>query len=196
MVKKKGNILVVVLSTVLIVSVGVFGYFFLQSKKQVATPLTWEECINNPNHRPMMELFFPLICRLSDGRSVIQPLSDEEKKKLQPPTNNKVTCGGWDTSGEIICKCSGEITKQVCPAEAASCDAGSYFCSGSCGTCCYKGVGENSKYSSCDTNTTSPSDQNPQGTFCGGFAGKPCAAGYKCQLDGNYPDAGGKCTKN
>ncbi|MBI2134258.1 hypothetical protein HYU11_06300, partial [Candidatus Woesearchaeota archaeon] len=29
--------------------------------------------------------------------------------------------------------------------------------------------------------------------FCGGIAGIQCCNGYKCQLDGNYPDAGGTC---
>lgn len=37
------------------------------------------------------------------------------------------------------------------------------------------------------------------GAFCGGFAANlpeyQCPSGYKCQLDGNYPDAGGKCVK-
>lgn len=42
-------------------------------------------------------------------------------------------------------------------------------------------------------------DQNVEGRFCGGFAANlpenQCPKGYKCQLDGNYPDAGGKCVK-
>ncbi len=41
-------------------------------------------------------------------------------------------------------------------------------------------------------------DQDRTGTeniFCGGFAGTVCPLGYKCQLDGNYPDAGGRCIK-
>jgi hypothetical protein len=29
--------------------------------------------------------------------------------------------------------------------------------------------------------------------FCGGFAGITCPAGYTCELDGTYPDAGGTC---
>lgn len=33
------------------------------------------------------------------------------------------------------------------------------------------------------------------GTFCGGFAGTVCPEGYKCQLEGNYPDASGTCIK-
>lgn len=31
------------------------------------------------------------------------------------------------------------------------------------------------------------------GQFCGGTAGIPCPAGYRCELEGSYPDAGGKC---
>lgn len=42
-------------------------------------------------------------------------------------------------------------------------------------------------------------DQNIEGRFCGGIAANlpenQCPEGYKCQLDGNYPDAGGKCVK-
>lgn len=38
-----------------------------------------------------------------------------------------------------------------------------------------------------------------EGEFCGGIAANlpenKCPSGYKCQLDGNYPDAGGKCVK-
>lgn len=39
-------------------------------------------------------------------------------------------------------------------------------------------------------------DQNPKGAFCGGIAGTPCPKGYKCQLEGRYPDAGGTCVLN
>lgn len=31
------------------------------------------------------------------------------------------------------------------------------------------------------------------GQFCGGIAAIGCPTGYECKLDGNYPDAGGKC---
>ena len=31
--------------------------------------------------------------------------------------------------------------------------------------------------------------------FCGGIAGISCPEGFTCKLDGNYPDAGGKCIK-
>ena len=29
--------------------------------------------------------------------------------------------------------------------------------------------------------------------FCGGIAGKRCASGLTCKIEGNFPDAGGKC---
>lgn len=39
-------------------------------------------------------------------------------------------------------------------------------------------------------------DKNSTGDgFCGGIAGIPCPSGYRCLLDGDYPDAGGKCQK-
>jgi len=34
-----------------------------------------------------------------------------------------------------------------------------------------------------------------EGQFCGGITGRVCPEGYSCKLDGNYPDAGGVCTK-
>lgn len=34
-----------------------------------------------------------------------------------------------------------------------------------------------------------------EGQFCGGLAGLECPSRYACQLEGNYPDAGGVCTK-
>ena len=36
-------------------------------------------------------------------------------------------------------------------------------------------------------------DECCAGQFCGGIAGIPCPQGYQCTLDGDYPDAGGKC---
>lgn len=49
----------------------------------------------------------------------------------------------------------------------------------------------------------SPANDNPipnsrvkgEGEMCGGIAGFICAEGLKCQMEGNYPDAGGICVK-
>jgi len=35
--------------------------------------------------------------------------------------------------------------------------------------------------------------QGQKDNFCGGISGIACPDGYTCQLDGNYPDAGGHC---
>lgn len=47
--------------------------------------------------------------------------------------------------------------------------------------------------------TTSPTQEPIEGRFCGGIAaGLPeyqCPEGYKCHLDGDYPDAGGRCVR-
>ncbi len=37
---------------------------------------------------------------------------------------------------------------------------------------------------------------NQEGKFCGGIVNIACPEGYNCVLDGNYPDAGGKCVPN
>lgn len=36
---------------------------------------------------------------------------------------------------------------------------------------------------------------NNEGEFCGGITGTQCCSGLTCQLEGTYPDAGGKCVK-
>lgn len=76
-------------------------------------------------------------------------------------------CGGWNTSGEIICECSGQISKSVCPAGAA-CDSGTYTCSGSCGKCCYTGIAENNKYPKCTDNFACPGQKTIDCTPCTG----------------------------
>lgn len=42
-------------------------------------------------------------------------------------------------------------------------------------------------------------ETSTEGKFCGGIAANlpqnQCPDGYRCQLEGNYPDAGGKCVK-
>lgn len=44
------------------------------------------------------------------------------------------------------------------------------------------------------TSSASPvSTTSSQEKFCGGIMGLPCPTGYYCELDSNYPDAGGNC---
>ena len=50
--------------------------------------------------------------------------------------------------------------------------------------------------STLEFSSTTPSqktEKSSDGVFCGGFAGVACPEGHRCVLDGNYPDAGGKC---
>ncbi|MCL5003971.1 MAG: hypothetical protein M1352_01725 [Patescibacteria group bacterium] len=43
-------------------------------------------------------------------------------------------------------------------------------------------------------------DQSAEGKFCGGIGANlsqnQCPSGYRCQLDGSHPDAGGRCVKS
>lgn len=43
---------------------------------------------------------------------------------------------------------------------------------------------------STSTSSASPTSEDK---MCGGIMGLPCPTGYYCELDGNYPDASGKC---
>lgn len=47
----------------------------------------------------------------------------------------------------------------------------------------------------CGANGTNARQPAKEGEFCGGIAGFACESGLSCKLDGDYPDAGGKCEK-
>lgn len=51
--------------------------------------------------------------------------------------------------------------------------------------------GPNCEFAPCPTLKKTNNEKG----FCGGIAGIECSKGYICQLDGNYPDAGGTCIK-
>lgn len=70
-------------------------------------------------------------------------------------------------------------------AKEAVCSSGYYSCADSSGC----------KTKCCKDTSTPPPPPPSQGQFCGGMVGAKCPAGYRCQLDGNYPDAGGVCIK-
>jgi hypothetical protein len=42
---------------------------------------------------------------------------------------------------------------------------------------------------------TRPLELNATTQFCGGIAAFGCPSGWECALDGDYPDAGGKCVR-
>jgi len=106
-------------------------------------------------------LFVSLIILLgyNNKSKIIQEATIQSSPTITPnkispfmlPTSSKVQsniCGGWDTSGEIICACSGTLIKSTCPPNVI-CDGSSYTCTGTCGKCCYKGVAENTEYPKC-----------------------------------------------
>lgn len=81
---QKGNIVLIVLPMLLVIGVAVGGYLYLQNQNKVENqPLTWEECIKVPG--AILQTSYPGRCVTPDGRSVVQPISDEDKKNLQPP---------------------------------------------------------------------------------------------------------------
>lgn len=68
--------------------------------------------------------------------------------KFLDQNQTKQACGEWNPGGEIICECSGKLTKSACP-KGAICDGEAYYCDGICGQCCYKGGSETSFYPKC-----------------------------------------------
>lgn len=69
----------------LIILISLAAYLALQNQRPIG-PLTWEECLKAPNAR--ITTSYPGTCYHPDGRSVEQPLSEEEKRDLQPPVDN------------------------------------------------------------------------------------------------------------
>lgn len=68
-------------------------------------------------------------------------------------------------------------SQKACTQEAKLCPDGSYV----------GRSGPNCEFAACPV--------TKEGTFCGGIAGINCPLNYKCELDGNYPDAGGWCRR-
>lgn len=84
--------------------------------------------------------------------------------KTQTGTNDVkgVACGGWDTYGDVMCTCDGELEKPPCPANA-SCDGGSYTCYGKCGTCtCFQGRADLGREITCGGRDTYSGKRNTQ----------------------------------
>jgi len=74
----------VVLILVLLAATGVFAYQNWQLRQQLNAPTTYAECIKTPGS--ILQESYPATCITKDGkRSFKQILTDEEKKKLQPP---------------------------------------------------------------------------------------------------------------
>lgn len=134
-------------------------YLYLQNQqlKNQITVTNFDEC--SLVKGATIQYSYPATCVMPSGEKFVQELTDEEMNSLVSPednsqsgkgeeTNNIVKCGGWDSSGEIICECKGNLIKPECPQDRA-CDSGDYLCQGECGSCCYKGAFDNPAYPKC-----------------------------------------------
>lgn len=68
---------------VIVIAIG--GFLFWQRDQVKPTPkeVTWEECTKLPG-AVIMESY-PAQCSAPDGSHAVQPLSEQEKKGLEPP---------------------------------------------------------------------------------------------------------------
>ena len=100
---------------IVIVSAALVGYLYFQNRELKSsaprsTTLTWEECLKLP--KAIIQESYPGVCRLPDGRSAVQPLSEEEKKKLQPPDPTRESTGSPEKTEGSFC---GGFAGKLCP---------------------------------------------------------------------------------
>jgi hypothetical protein len=92
---QKGLTPILVVALITVISLGVAGgvYYWNDQQKQKSIN-SFEECAAAGN--PVMESY-PAQCRIKDGRHFIQQISEEEKKKLQPPesTSSASETSNW-----------------------------------------------------------------------------------------------------
>jgi putative hemolysin len=70
--------------------------------------------------------------------------------KCEYSSITQVLCGGWDTFGDVVCKCNGTVHKEPCPANTV-CDSGNTWCNGICSICtCYSGPSSGNKVVNCN----------------------------------------------
>jgi hypothetical protein len=80
------------------------------------------------------------------------PGNTQAQNPVQPGNTvaGAVPCGGWDTFGEVVCGCAGQLDKDICPSDA-QCDGETYLCKGICGACrCYRGQASGKNEIPCD----------------------------------------------
>lgn len=80
---RRGNIGLILGGVLTIAAIAVAGFFLWQKSqvKSVSIEVSWEKCIKDPTARIMES--YPMRCVTDDGRYAVQPLPEEEKKKLQ-----------------------------------------------------------------------------------------------------------------
>ncbi len=86
MSQKKGNIILFLVGLLGLLAIGLAGYFYWSHFTAVSRDkktLTWDDCLKIPAARMLNT--YPGQCVTPDGRKIVQPLSPEEQKQLQPP---------------------------------------------------------------------------------------------------------------
>src|SRR3989338_1824594 len=92
MKSRKGNVFLVLAGVLAILAFAVGGYLYLSgAQEKPPKEISCEECIKLPGAK--VQYSYPGQCVTSDGQKAIQPLSDEEKKKLEPPSETS----SWKT---------------------------------------------------------------------------------------------------
>src|SRR3989338_7640514 len=92
MKSRKGNVFLVLAGVLAILAFAVGGYLYISgAQEKPPKEISWEECIKLPGAK--VQYSYPGQCVTSDGQKAIQPLSDEEKKKLEPPSETS----SWKT---------------------------------------------------------------------------------------------------
>jgi len=135
----------ILMIVVVVLAIGVIGGFYLGK--------TFYKPGVTPTPGVNLETFCTMDAKICpDGSSVgrVPPDCNFSPCPEGSDTPTVLPCGGWNTSGEIICECSGKLIRSSCP-DGAQCDSGTYSCEGVCGECCYKGIAERTDYPSCSS---------------------------------------------
>lgn len=144
--KTRPNLVILITAGVITLAIGIsVGLALWKYSPKPNKPLTpdqspvqissYDDCVKAKSS--LIQESYPTICVTAAGQRFIQPI----------PTDS-VSCGGWDTSGEIVCECSGKLVKPSCSPNGV-CDGQTYLCEGQCWQCCYKGFAENNQYPKC-----------------------------------------------
>jgi len=150
----------------------------------VTKPTNYQECAARSDS--IIQESYPSVCITSSGSRFVETVTQQTP---QPNTNGSCVVAGC--SGELCVPAGSETTASICVYKAsyqcyktATCEVQS---NGACGWT------QTTELNRCLTENEKGS--STPGTFCGGIAGMVCPLGFTCQIDGNYPDSGGKCVK-
>ena len=117
------------------IAIGLFSAKFLSQSSSLSQISSYADCLVSKGS--IIQESYPATCVTASGQRFTQPIS-----------SNSVSCGGWNTGGSVVCKCTGKLIKPACPPTTV-CDAIGYRCEGQCEQCCWKGIAENNQYPKC-----------------------------------------------